>query len=245
MGLGKLHDRRCLGSILARRTESELTKLIHGESGSLWLSGSERRLLKFALDTFGEPLSQVLLSGLGEEVEASRWLFIITFRSPGGLVLRRRLYIEAPDLTPDIKTHLPRRREPLVLLALLRNFLAEHRMSSSSLFYSHEEALEMLGWQDTEESRVILDETVARYFFLSYRYALSRKELAMKHLSFYRSNERLISGSGSDEVEEEGRSSRLANYVGFNMEFVEGLLARSLFGVDWNRVRRISRRVIG
>jgi len=229
---------------LVRKTEPELTTLIHGESGALWLSGSERRLLKFALDTFGAPLSQVLLSGLGEDEEANRWLFIITFADSGGAILRRRLYVEAPDLTPDLKTHLPRQREPLALLALLRLYLSKRPTTVSSLFYSDEEVLELLGWQDTGESRLVLDDAVDRYFFLSYRYALSRAELAMKRLSFYRSNERLISESGSSDVEEGGWRRREAAYVKFSTEFIQGLLARSLFGVEWGRVRRVSRSVI-
>jgi hypothetical protein len=228
---------------LGRITESELIKLAHSEGGALWLSVPERRLLKFALDTFGAPICHVLLSGLGEEDEANRWLFVITFADSGGAVLRRRLYVEAPDPTSDLKTHLPRRREPLVLLALLRLFLSKRRTTSSNLSYSDEEVLELLGWQDTRESRLVLDDAVGRYFFLNYRYALSKTELTVKNLSFYRSNERLISESGSDDVEEGGQR-REAAYVEFSTEFIKGLLAHSLFGVEWDRARWVSRRVI-
>lgn len=229
---------------MGRKTESELIKLVRGEGRALWLSALERRLLRFAIDTFGTPLSQVLLSGLGEEDEANRWLFVITFADSGSAILRRRLYVEAPDLTPDLKTHLPRRREPLALLALIKLFLSERRTTSPNLFYSHEEVLGLLGWQDTESSRLILDEAIDRYFFLSYRYALSRAELAAKKLSFYRSNERLISESGSSDVEEAWRRRREASYIAFSAEFIKGLLGRSLFGVEWDTVRRVSRKVI-
>ena len=229
---------------MGRKAESELIKLVHGGGGALWLSAPERRLLKFALDTFGAPLSQVLLSGLGEDDEANRWLFVITFADSGGAALRRRLHVEAPDLAPDLRTHLPHRREPLALLALLKLHLSKRRTTSPRLFYANEEALGLLGWQDTEASRLILDEAVERYYFLSYRYALSRAELAAKKLSFYRSNERLISETGSSDVEEVGRRRREASYVAFSAEFVKGLLARSLFEIEWDTVRRVLRRVI-
>lgn len=60
---------------MERKKDSELVGLIRGEANSLWLLQSERRLLKFALETFGEHLSQILLSGLGEEEQGRIWLY--------------------------------------------------------------------------------------------------------------------------------------------------------------------------
>ena len=231
---------------MGREKDSELIKLVRGESGSLWLSLPERRLLKFALDKFGLPLSQFLLFGLGEESDARRWLFIITFIDKSATQLRRRLYVEADNLLPDIPTLLPRQREPLVMLALLRLLMHDRKVSSASLFYDQKEVLSYLGWEDIAESRLVIDEVVERYSYLTYHWAFSKKELAARKLSFYRCRERFVSQSGYRDVEEgqDRQLRRVANYVKFNMEFIEQLLSRSLFGVNWNNIISLKRIVL-
>lgn len=224
-----------------RKAGSDPVRLIPGEVAGLRLSRPERRLLKYAHDTFGEPLSRFLLSGLGEEGEARRWLFVITFTGEGGDVLRRRLYVEADELAPEIMTSLPRGREPLVILALLRLRVRGHKPPPASLFYDQEEVLKLLGWEDTAESRLRIDEAIDRYTYLAYRWALSRKELSARNLSFYRSRERFVSGYGYHDVEEEeGRMKRVSNRVDFNAAFLKELMNRSLFQVDWNGIQSLS-----
>lgn len=231
---------------MGREKDSELIKLARGEGGSLWLSLPERRLLKFALDKFGLPLSQFLLFGLGQESDARRWLVIITFIDKSGTKLRRRLYVEADNLMPDILTLLPRQREPLVMLALLRLLMRDHKVSSASLFYDQNEVLSYLGWEDTAESRLVIDEVVERYSYLTYRWAFSKKELAARKLSFYRCRERFVSRSGYRDVEEgqDGQLRRVVSYVNFDVDFIKQLISRSLFGVNWDSIISLKRVIL-
>ena len=106
---------------------SYLVRLVRGEGGALWPSVQERLLLKFALDNFGEALSQLLLAGLGEEEEVRNWLFTITFADKQDVVRHREIRVEADD-HPDVATLLPRQREPLVILALL---IVDRKLSST------------------------------------------------------------------------------------------------------------------
>lgn len=223
--------------------DSALIRLVRGEGGALWLSQPERRLIKFAIDTFGEPLSRFLLSGLGEEREEGRiWLFTIAFTAHHGVNMNREVKVEADDL-PDIVTSLPQRREPLVILALLWLLLAGSGSSSSSLSYQQEEVLGLLGWQNDTQSRLAIDEAVNRYVDLSYRWTLSGDELAEKNYPHYRGWARFVSGCGYRDIEqgESGRMRRVANRVEFASEFVSDLMSRSLFGVYWNKVVSLER----
>jgi hypothetical protein len=226
-----------------KKTEFEPVKLVRGEVAGVRLSGPERSLLQFSQDTFGEHLTRFLLSGLGKEDEARRWLFIIRFTDEEGTTLRRRLYVEADDV-PEVVTSLPRRHEPLVMLALLRLLTRDRRAVPASLFYEQEKVLKLLGWEDTVESRLVIDEAVDRYSYLTYRWALSRKELAAGNLLFYRSRERFVSGYGhSDAEDEDGHVKRVINRVDFSTPFVEGLVGRSLFGLNWDNAKSIKHRV--
>lgn len=221
--------------------DSDMTKLIRGEGVSLWLSRGERRLLKFALETFGESLSKFLLSGLGEEEESRIWLFTVLFTDNKGESHCRDIRVAADDL-PDIVTRLPRQREPLVMLSLLWLLMGRQQFSSS-LFYDQREVLELLGWEDTPTSRLSIDEAIGRYVDMSYQWALSAEEQAEQHLARYRGWARFVTGCGSRDVEEEegGRIQRVANRVDFAAEFINELGSRSLFGVNWNEVISLKR----
>ena len=212
--------------------------------GYFLLSGPERRLLKFALDLLGEPLSQFLLSSLGEEAEARVWLFTVTFTDERGAGRSRRIKVE-PDDIPGTPCVLPRRREPLVMLVFLRLLIESRRPSSSVLSYEQEEVLSLLGWEDTAESRSAIDQSVKRYARLSYSWGLSGEELAYRKLSFYDAEARFVSGYGFYDSEEDGEYKRVANRVDFASEFVEELMGRTIFNLDWNKVIGITREARG
>jgi hypothetical protein len=200
------------------------------------LSAPEQRLLDFAREQFGEHLSQFLLAGLGEEDEARTWLFNVIFTIGQDMDRCREIQVEA-DERPDIGTLLPRRREPLVILALLRLLIVDRKLSSASLSYELEEVLGLLGWEDSGKSRLTIDEAIERYADMSYQWKLSSEELEERNLSSYKGQSRIVSGYASSDIEGEGWSKRLSGMVEFGARFVEGLLGRTLFDLDWNNVR--------
>jgi hypothetical protein len=221
-----------------KKKRSGPVKLARGEVAGVRLSGPERSLLQFSQDRFGEHLTRFLLSGLGEEHTERHRLFVISFAGDDGGLVGRRLHVEADDLMPETSTSLPRGRDPLVLLTLLRLLTRAGGKPPVSLFYEGKEVLSLLGWDDSAETRLAVDEAVDRYSCLSYRWALSRMEAAASKLTFHRSRERFISGYGLLDSEEEGeRTERVSNRVDFSTAFIDGLERRTLFDVTWDNVR--------
>lgn len=219
-------------------------QLLRGEDSALWLSLTERRLLKFAVDTFGVPLSSFLLSGIGEEEETRVWLFSVTFDDNPSVCRHRQIWVEAEDL-PDVSTSLPGRREPLVLMALLRLLLTGRRLPDVRLAYRQEDVLRLLGWGETAESLHALDVAVNRYVDLSYRWALSSEELSERNLNKFRGWTRFVKGCGYRELKDsdDGLMKRASNHVEFCTEFLNELINRSVFGIEWDKVREITRTV--
>lgn len=222
---------------------SGLLKLNCGEIGEVCPSRAERRLLKFAFETFGEPLGSFLLSGLGEETVALKWRFTVTYRGKGGALFRRKVIVEADDLTPDITTFLPRRREPLVILALLYILTLDRETLAAKLQYKRREVTQLLGWGKSPEAKAAVDEAVDRYSYLSYRWEASKEELMTEGRSFHHGLSRFVLGRGYQDMDKgEGRrSSRTMNRIDFSPEFVRELLNSSLFGIWWDGVTSIKR----
>lgn len=222
------------------KKDSEFTKLVSGEGGVLWPSRHERRLLKFTLDTFGEMLGQFLLTGLGKKKVGQRWNFVITFTGDEGTVQKRHLRVITHEPL-DGESFLPRGRDPLVLLALLRLLLHAHWKAKPALLYQQEDILNLLGWEDTVEVRREIDEAAERYSLLIYMWEMNRDELAHRSLSHYRARERMITGYETTDKEtgDGGQMRRVANRVIFDEYFIDGLLRRSLFDVVWDRVRAV------
>jgi hypothetical protein len=224
--------------------DSYLAGLVRGNGDALQLSEHERLLLGFALETFGEALSQFLLAGLGENVAGRVWLFAVTFVDEQGATRRREIRVEADEQT-DFVIRLPCRREPLVLLALFE-LLFERGALSMVLAYTQEEVLSLLGWENNyDEARLAVDEAVRRYSKLSYYWSLTDEELRGRQRSFYRGVGGIISGYRHEDVEEAGEISRVVNELTLSAAFVEDLLHRTLFGVAWDNVRDIYLKVLG
>jgi hypothetical protein len=204
------------------------------------LSERELSLLSFALDRFGDTLGGFLLSGLGEDKTAPAWLFVVTF--PDGLGRRRSREVRVrADYRPDLPPSVPQHKEPLVALALLRLLIVDRKLSLPSLPYSEGEVLGLLGWEDTHESRRKIDEAVKRYTSLSYEWSAGEEELADTKLSFFHGQARFITWYGRQSVEENGEVRSTANEVSFDEVFVEELIGRSLFGIDWDDISSIER----
>lgn len=201
------------------------------------LTECEQQLVVFALKQFGDPLCQFLLTGLGKEERVKRRIFNIKFNGPSGTILHRdiQLGVNAPY---EASSFLPWMRDPLVILALLKLLLLEHQTTSASLFYGYQEVLRHLGWENTPESHHKIDEAVERYADLTYRWELSKEELADRNLSFLTSREILISGySFVDLSGEDGEQpERITNQVDFSMSSIQGLTRKALFEINWNDV---------
>lgn len=216
---------------------------IRSGDDALLLSDSEWILLEFALDQFGRPLSRFLLSGLGEDTVVPGWLFTVTFSRDEGRSYSRNVRVEADD-RPDVAPTAPRYKEPLIALALLWLLIVDRKLASFRLSYDQDEVLRLLGWEDTQESRLSIDEAVEQYFTLSYNWALDERELAEAGLSFFVSSSRFISEYGWETAEEGDEIKRTANHVQFNEEFVKELMRHSLFGIRWENVDSMERSAI-
>jgi hypothetical protein len=205
----------------------------------LQLSGRELLLLRFALDTFGEQLSRFLLAGLGAEATAPRWQFTVAYNdAPSGpYEFRVNVITHEPS---DSSSLLPRRRDPLALIALLRLLPLSREESTTCLVYDHNDVLELLGWDDSEETRRQIDDAISRYCLLTYLAKAKGAELERLNLDSYKIMERPISSlSTVDEEGEGGTLKRISNRVTFSEFVINGLTRRSLLGIDWDRVRSI------
>jgi hypothetical protein len=204
------------------------------------LSTSEQHLIDFATGRFGEHVTRFLLAGLGEEVRGQRWDFTITYSDDVGKALKRRVRVIAHGLV-GAPALLPRRRDPLVLLALLRLVTKGDQVSSYELSYDQKDVLELLGWGDTQGARDEIDGAVRRYMLLTLEWKKNRAELSRENLSHYLACEKIISGSERFNQEGEGRRMvRVLNRVVFDSNFTERLLRQSLFGINWEDVQLIT-----
>lgn len=196
------------------------------------LSAPEQLILNFAKEKFGSSLTEFLQVGLGEDVTEQRWRFTITFFGESGSLQKR--HVEVITYEPeDGSSYLPCRRATLVLLGLLQ-LLLERGGSSKILRFKPEDLLSLLGWKDTRKARREIDEAIRRYFQLTYRWKMNKGELAANSLSHYTSQESILSehlivSEGPEELHQ----------LAFCPHFMEGLLSRSLFSLDWNRVRAV------
>jgi hypothetical protein len=222
-------------------TDSEFIKLVRGEDRVTLPSRHERLLLEFTLDTFGEMLGQFLLTGLGNKKEVrQRWNFIINFTGDDGIAQKRRLRVITYELLTG-ESFLPGGRDPLVLLALLQILLRDDQASNTTLLYRDEEVLNLLGWENSTETRSEISEALDRYALLMYQWEMNSAELARRDLTRYKVNERMISGTEvtNQEAGAVGQVIHVTNRMIFNEFFIDGLLRRSLFEIAWDQVRSI------
>jgi hypothetical protein len=197
------------------------------------LSVPEQRLVDFAHEQFGEQISQFLLAGLGEEKVGQRGRFTITYAGSENSCLER--HVEVITYEPaDGSSYLPRGRNPLVLIALLHLLMNGNQGSLNTLRYEQAEVLSLLGWQDTKEARREIDKAEARYFKLTYQWQMNESELAGAGFSFYTVDEAMLSEVTSIKTEDVQAVRAV-----FNEHFIEHLLGRSLFGIDWHNVKSV------
>ena len=197
------------------------------------LSPQEQQVVASASEQFGEPLTQFLLAGLGEEEVGQRWRFIITYVDGEGARLKRRVQVISHE-PEDGSSCLPRGRDPLVLLALLKLLMRHDQTPDCRLIYDQEDVLKLLAWEDAGETRRQIDEAIERYFLMTFKWKMNRAELSRENLSHYTAMERPISECGTFEEAEDGQVIRVFNRVTFSKTFIEHLKHRRLFDIDWN-----------
>lgn len=203
------------------------------------LSPQEQQAVAFASEQFGEPITQFLVVGLGEEELGRRWRFTITYVDRDGARLRRQVEVISHE-PEDGSSCLPRGRDPLVFLALLQLLLRGGQTPDCRLIYDQEDVLRLLGWEDTEETRREIVEAITRYFLMTFKWGKNRAELAREKLSHYTAMERPISECGTVDHEETGEMRRVFNQVTFNEHFIGRLQRRRLFDIDWNSRHQIT-----
>lgn len=204
----------------------------------LGLTTAERKIIESTREEFGEPLTQFLLAGLGEQKVGQRWRFTISYVDGTGVRLKRE--VQAISHEPeDGSSCLPRGRDPLIFLALIQLFIRNTQAADYELVYDQEDVLNLLGWDDTEETQFEVNEAIKRYFLMTFKWRMNRTELARKNLSSYTTLERPISECGTFE-EGEGQSRRTSGRVIFSETFIEQLKRRRLFDIDWNNKRQLT-----
>jgi hypothetical protein len=194
---------------------------------------AERRLISCAKRAFGERLTSFLLCGLNEQGVVRRRTFIVNHKI-GGEAEEVRI-----NIFSDWPEGLPRGKQPLVLLALLKLWLSRGDAHSGIVAYSYEEIYEMLGWADTKKSLAIVDQAVLRYFELTYEpvkdsdVGNSESGLAdspkCRLVTSYRATDEDVCGCKS--------SRPIYRDVCFDSDLLNELKSKSLFGVDWRRAR--------
>ena len=197
------------------------------------LSAREELLLDFAIGEFGEPLTQFLLAGLGEDKVRPRWQFTVTYLDDEGVRIKRTVKVISHE-PEDGSSRLPRGRDPLVFLALIRMLVSAGHPSDYRMRYELEEVLNILGWVDNRRNRRVIDEAVGRYTQLRFSWKMGRAELARNNLTHYSAMQSLISEYRVRDREEGGRVRRLFNEVVFSSNFIEALRRRRLCDVNWN-----------
>ena len=215
-----------------------MDRLIRGEGDPHGSSSSERQLLKFSLDTFGESLSRILLAGFGDEGREPRRLFTISYSDAEFATCQCRLQVITYELS-ESESYLPRRRDPLVLLSLLRLHLPETGDPGTELTFNPKDVVAALGWPDTDQTRGEVDEAIERYSALTYIWILSGGKSA--HKERVKGREQLFSNyqTIAEEVEGQVTPLRVLSRVVFNTFFINNMRRRTLFGVDWDRVTSI------
>jgi hypothetical protein len=195
-------------------------------------SGSKHPIINYAKEQFGNHLCALLLAGYGEEGDISRRSFNVLLTDEHDAALERHLEIVADGESP-----LPHGQSPLVLAALFR-LLAESD-GERVVTFRFNQLLELLVWTHSDQSVAAVEEALSGYFNTSYvelRY--QPMEAVGKAMPTHRRASRLITGYDVSSIQNEGsvRDERKYVTVLFNVDLIEQLRQRFLFGIEWDHV---------
>lgn len=205
------------------------------------LSAAELYIIDFARVEFGERLAEFFLAGLGEVVTAQGWRFNISYTDEEGAKLKRR--VEVITYEPlNGKSYLPRRRDPLVLLALFHLLLRGDHIAPNRMRFKQDDVLSLLGWKGTQKDLRDIDEALKRYFLLTFKWEMNKSELKHQGITNHSSQETMLTEHEIIEANKDDGSEieRIVNRVVFNEDFIQQLQSRSLFDINWNSVLGIT-----
>lgn len=198
-------------------------------------SKAERRLIEFVREEFGGHLGNLLLSGydVTERVQLRR--LVVTVANPTGLKEERFLEI----FTEGVNV-LPYGHDIVVLAAHLR--MLNEQGAVNRLLYDLPDMLKRLGWVDPVEGLRNIEGALIRYYRLSFAEAKRRRHPLTVKAEGRISECRIIDGYDlENEPVRRGIGYPLLYFnVDFNTHFLDRLLRRTLFGIDWNRVTSVS-----
>lgn len=186
----------------------------------------EKQLVAFMQETFGELLSLLLLTGLGEEAWPGSRRFTVSEVDADGYMIRHRL-----ELTSD--EALPHGRDPLVLAVLLKMLI--ERRQPSRLACEQAEIVRALGWRDVAGAGRAIVGAVERYYAASLAEVekMQTQPESAGAVAFVRAKRFLMGYRISGMELADGTGTVVAV---FNPDFVMELARRVLHGMDWKRV---------
>jgi hypothetical protein len=198
-------------------------------------SKAEQKLIDFTRGSFGDRLSELLLCGYGEERVLSSRDFVVELAGRDATEEQSRLMFVAEG-SAGASSSLPYRKEPLVLLALLRLLPAEGRGSAGRLSYSYSDVLEVLGWGATAESLETVSISVTKYFHAFYQLSGQGHGGRSEHAHKLHPLTRYEFYGG----EKAGSESGMTFSITFGLDLVETLRRGNLLGLDWGRVESLT-----
>jgi hypothetical protein len=189
-------------------------------------TAAEQSLISYMLEAFG-PLATLLLTGYREsEIQQSRSFTVLTDNF--GVKTKHFITLHTGD-----SAGLPCRREPLVLLALLKLLLIGDERSAIPL--PTDAVSRLLGWEKSEDTDDAISTAIRKYFNVSY---IRTDDIAY---TFPERSERLIGmyhlirycefGTDSYGKDTEHRFAGVA--VEFTDTVVREILERRLFRINW------------
>jgi hypothetical protein len=195
-------------------------------------SKAEQKLIDFSKEAFGEHLSELLLSGYGEQHTRSSRDFAVELAEGKTDTPLHLIFVSEGPATTQIS--LPRGKEPLVLLALLQLLMKKRGDLIGKLSYKPVEVLKLLRWGNTTKAELTFADAVTKYFHSFYQLNGSMGNQSSKATSDSALKLRLISCHGFSSGD---RRKAPPDFVTFNPDFVERLQERKLLGIDWDMVK--------
>jgi hypothetical protein len=198
-------------------------------------TGAERRLTTQARRLFGKHLTLFLLDGFNEDEVVRSRTFVVRL---GGTGTEESYRLR---LIADDALGLPRKEQPLMLLALLRLLLTKGADPLGKVTYDYQEIAGICGAEDVNDFPAVVDGAIDRYFNLSYQRTINAGEgNGDASPNRTRTDRFLIRYESADEsVDNCSTAAIMQRSVSFNLDFFEELRNRSLFGIDWRRVRSL------